>query len=878
MASGNEGKPVENRELVDVEEQLVRKLKSLGYQVDRDVTLQGKFKTEYTFNLVARKSNGLTSFITAIGVIKHEDNQPIGLNEVFEFDDKCYNCDISDKVLIALPGLDSVATQFAKGQQVRVLSGESLKEFLQLPLPRRAKKSIVIKFDSREQLSASLTELGYTVENDSKVKGRSGAQYSFDILAREDDGFMPHQLAVDVLTGEQVSREEVSAFDTKAYDAGIEHKVLLVSGELAAEAAQLARKQKVTVIKLGSRSQEIFIGGEAPEEVAEKAKAPAEEAVAEEVVEEVKEAVAREKGVKKAEAEKTEAEKAEAPAEEEAPLGDVSTIESAIAELLTKAPKPKAKGKARAEAAAPAEVEAEAKPKEKGKKVRLLKQAIPPEVLKLIPESTARRFVVMPMSISGHTLQMAMANPADIFALQILEYQSKMRIKPIAAEEKEIQEAIDFNYKGFGKIQEQLAYIPGDLTTADEADLVASTADAPVSNALRLIIDEAAKARSSDIHIEPEEDRLRVRYRIDGVLQETMSLPMNIHSALVSRIKIMSDLNIADHIRPQDGQFTIETGGREIDIRVATCPTVHGEQAVLRLLDKTLAARELPQLGFLPEVQARYEDMLRVPFGMIIVSGPTGSGKTTTLYASINQLDKVSRKIITIEDPVEYRFPNIVQMQVNPKAGFTFATALRSILRLDPDVILVGEIRDTETARIAVQSALTGHLVLASLHANDAVGVVYRLVDLGIERFLVASAVIGTVAQRMLRRICPDCAHYVKAPRMEQLAYDKYIGEKREEFLYGSGCEPCAYSGYRGRVGMFEVLHMTDELRTLILKGSSDVEFRKQALKEGMVPLITDGFLKVKIGTTTPAEVLRSAYTVEEEGKKAEVVEEEQEQ
>jgi general secretion pathway protein E len=486
----------------------------------------------------------------------------------------------------------------------------------------------------------------------------------------------------------------------------------------------------------------------------------------------------------------------------------------------------------------------------------------------------------MPMSISGHTLQMAMANPADIFALQILEHQSKMRIKPIAAEEKEIQEAIDFNYKGFGKIQEQLAYIPGDLTTAQDADLVASTADAPVSNALRLIIDEAAKSRASDIHIEPEEDRLRVRYRIDGVLQETLSLPMNIHSALTSRIKIMSDLNIADHIRPQDGQFTIETGGRDIDVRVATCPTVHGEQTVLRLLDKTLAARELAKLGFLPEVQARYEDMLRVPFGMIIVSGPTGAGKTTTLYASINQLDKVSRNIITIEDPVEYRFPNINQMQVNPKAGFTFATALRSILRLDPDVILVGEIRDTETARIAVQAALTGHLVLCSLHANDAVGVVYRLIDLGIEPFLVASAIIGTVAQRMLRRICTDCAHYVKAPKMEQVAYEKQIGEKREEFLYGSGCEPCAYSGYRGRVGMFEVLHMTDGLRTLILKGSSDVEFRKEALAEGMVPLITDGFLKVKQGTTTPAEVLRSAYTIEEEGKKKEeeVVEEEQEQ
>jgi general secretion pathway protein E len=326
----------------------------------------------------------------------------------------------------------------------------------------------------------------------------------------------------------------------------------------------------------------------------------------------------------------------------------------------------------------------------------------------------------------------------------------------------------------------------------------------------------------------------------------------------------MSDMNIADHIRPQDGQFTIEASGRPIDVRVATCPTVHGEGTVLRLLDKTLAARELAGLGLRPETLEKYQEMLRVPFGMIVASGPTGSGKTTTLYASINQLDKVSRKIITIEDPVEYRFSNINQIQINPKAGLTFASGLRSILRLDPDIILVGEMRDAETAKIAVQAALTGHLVFSSLHANDAVGVTYRLLDLGIEPFLVASALIGTVAQRMVRRVCPDCAHSITVSKLEQVAYEKEIGEHREEFLYGSGCEPCAYSGYRGRVGMFEVLHMSDELRMLVLRGASNVEFREQAYKEGMVPLIKDGMLKVKEGITTPAEVLRNAYSIEE--------------
>ena len=810
-------------DLQDVEEQFIRKLKALGYEVERHVTLEGKFRTEHTFDLLARKSNGLISYVAAIGIIKHDDGQPIGLGEVFEFDDKCYNCDIWDKVFIALPELDPVASQFARGQQIKILSEENLKEFLALPVAKRGKKTVVVGFDSKEQLLSSLAKVGYTIEQDSKVTGRTGAEYTFDILAREDDGFIPHQLAIDVLTGARVDLEEMSSFEKKAYDTEIQQKVLFISGELTAEAAEFAQQEKINVIRLGSPSKEISIGGEVGEE-----EVPVEEVTAKE--EDVKQE--------------------EVAAEEETRQQGMSAIESALSEILTKAPEPKEEVKSE-----------EAKPKAKAK---LLKKAITPEVLKLVPESTARRFMAIPLSVKGNTVEMAMANPADIFALQILEHQSKMRVKPVVVEEQEIREAIDFNYRGFGQIQEQLAGIPEDMAGGDEMDLIAATADAPVAHALHLIIDEAAKARASDIHIEPEEDRLRVRYRIDGVLQDTLSLPITIHPALTSRIKIMSDMNIADHLRPQDGQFTIEASGRPIDVRVATCPTVHGEGTVLRLLDKTLAARELTGLGLLPETLEKYQEMLRVPFGMVVASGPTGSGKTTTLYASINQLDKVSRKIITIEDPVEYRFPNINQIQINPKAGLTFASGLRSILRLDPDIILVGEIRDAETARIAVQSALTGHLVFSSLHANDAVGVVYRLLDLGIEPFLVASALIGTVAQRMLRRVCPDCGHSITVSKLEQVAYEKEIGEHREEFLYGSGCEPCAYSGYRGRVGMFEVLHMSDELRMLVLRGGGTVEFREQAYKEGMVPLIKDGMLKVKEGMTTPSEVLRNAYSIEE--------------
>jgi general secretion pathway protein E len=283
----------------------------------------------------------------------------------------------------------------------------------------------------------------------------------------------------------------------------------------------------------------------------------------------------------------------------------------------------------------------------------------------------------------------------------------------------------------------------------------------------------------------------------------------------------------------------------------------------LRLLDKSKAIMTLTQLGFLSESLAKYEEMLKVPYGMILVTGPTGAGKTTTLYASLNKLDRKGRNIITIEDPVEYRFKNINQIQINPRAGLTFASGLRSILRLDPDVILVGEIRDAETANIAIQSALTGHLVLSSIHANDAVGVVSRLLDLDIEPFLIASALIGVVAQRMGRRTCPDCAQLVTVPAIEQMAYSKEIGEERSEFSCGSGCEACANTGYRGRVGFFEILHISDEIRTILLSSGTAAQLRTQAINEGMLPLIKDGMLKVKDNVTTPAEVLRNAYTAD---------------
>jgi general secretion pathway protein E len=490
-----------------------------------------------------------------------------------------------------------------------------------------------------------------------------------------------------------------------------------------------------------------------------------------------------------------------------------------------------------------------------------LRQAVQPEALQLIPEVMARRYNAIPISISGHTLKVAMADPTDIFALEAFSALSKKRIKPVAAGAMEVRSAIDFNYKSHGEIEKQVSSISIPVDAIDETLAIDAAIDAPLAQALNLIIEEAVRSRSSDIHIEPEEDRVRVRYRIDGTLHDIMSLPLNIHRAIISRIKILADMNIADHHRAQDGQFSTEAKGREIDIRVATSPTVLGEMAVLRLLDKSQATLGLAQLGFLPDSLEKYEKLLKVPYGMILISGPTGAGKTTTLYASINSLDTMGRNIITIEDPAEYRFRDINQIQVNPQAGITFAKGLRAILRLDPDIIMVGEIRDTETTSIAIQSALTGHLMLSSIHASDAASVLTRLIDLEVEPFLIASSVIGIVAQRMVRRTCPDCSHLIEAPMIEQMAYQRELAEKRTEFHYGTGCTSCSYTGYLGRTGIFEILLVSDNIRALLIKQSSSSDIRAQALAEGMASMMNDGMRKVKAGITTPAEVLRSAYS-----------------
>lgn len=495
-------------------------------------------------------------------------------------------------------------------------------------------------------------------------------------------------------------------------------------------------------------------------------------------------------------------------------------------------------------------------------RLNVLVQAPAPEALQLISENLARKYQVVPLAVEDHTLRVAMVEPDNILAIEALEALTKMRISPVSASALDVREAIDFNYTAFGEIAKHF----GSIVTIKEAislDRAAAAVadDSPLARALNLLTHEAVKARASDIHVEPEADRIRIRYRIDGILHEISSLPLGAHGPLISRIKILANMNIADPRRPQDGQFSFRAKGRDIDVRVATIATVHGEMAVLRLLDKSMAVLSLDQLGFLPDSRKRFERVLMAPYGMALLSGPTGAGKTTTLYAAVNSLDMVGRNIITIEDPVEYRFEKINQIHINPRAGVTFASGLRAIVRLDPDVILVGEIRDRETAEIATQSALTGHLVLSSVHANDTVGVLFRLMDLGVEPFMICSAVNGIVAQRMVRRLCHQCAQKVAAPLVEQIAYHRETGEYRTEFYYGAGCKACTYTGYLGRTAIFEILLISDEIKRLLASGAPAADIREKAIAEGMVTLARDGMLKAKAGITTPNEVLRNAYS-----------------
>ena len=496
--------------------------------------------------------------------------------------------------------------------------------------------------------------------------------------------------------------------------------------------------------------------------------------------------------------------------------------------------------------------------------VNLKKHEVDARAVELLPETLCRELVAVPLQVQDGSLVVAMADPGNIQTIDRLAAHTRRMIEPVLALKQDIQEAIDINYRVSGEIEQQLSQLPTWGGVQEQTDSISAEAiaQAPVVRIVDLVIRQAARDRASNIHVEPQEDGVRIRFRIDGILHEVMTLPTGVHSALLSRLKIMAGLNIAERRRPQDGQITFKDQERSLDIRVATSNTVNGEMAVLRLLDKTFAFLTLPELGFFPDALEKYRPMLKTPFGMILISGPTGSGKTTTLYASINQLDSVGRNIITIEDPVEYHFANINQMQVNTQAGVNFATGLRACMRLDPNIILVGEIRDKETAQVGVQAALTGHLVLSSVHANDALGVIYRLIDLGVEPFLVASAVIGIVAQRMVRRICSNCGHLTSVSTEEQLAYEREMGESRSQFLYGDGCGLCAQTGYLGRGGIYEVLLMSESIRRLILEGRGPDEIRAQALKEGLVSLWHDGMLKVKAGNTTPYEVIRNVFSI----------------
>ena len=895
------------KQMDQVADRFIERLKSQGYVITEDFTTEGKSGIGRTFDYFVNRTYGFLTYTVAIDVITNAEDPEVSLQKLFAFEDKCSDCSIEYRAIIAVPRLSVVAAQFAQKDGVKVFDRQMMEAFLaRPPLTQQVPVDLPSRFVGKSELAEALRLLGYQVEEGAKLVGSSGTQYVFDALASLDDGFLTSRLGIDYVVGDGVDLGQVSLFDVKCSDAGIKEKALLVSGKLTAAAREFVEQHGIQVVNLDEEAEsaetlakatqspkgftmrsvvdQLLVSQKKPKIVdenkksvsgREKATVPEEVLGAEPAVEEtmvmeagaIVEKPVMAQGLSKPVVEETAVEKpvAEAKAqvgptvvsEQLRPLkplkpvvkkrsvSPVSDVQAKKSSVVSEPPKPVVE-------------EVVEKPKVK------LRKAARPEALRLIPESTARKFTVIPLNIADNILEVAMVNPSDMMTIQILEHQSKMRVKAVAADKKEIQEAIDFNYKGFGQIAEQISRID---TGADAAggnvDLVAATANAPVAAALNLIVEEAVKARASDIHIEPEEKRLRIRYRIDGVLHEVMSLPIKIHPSLTSRVKVMSDLNIADHLRPQDGQFSIEVKDKSIDVRVATSPTVHGETVVMRLLDKSVAVMDLPQLGFSPEALKKYEKMLEVPFGMILISGPTGSGKTTTLYASVNTLDKVTRNIITVEDPVEYRFENIKQIQVNPKAGLTFASALRSMMRLDPDIILVGEIRDAETATIAVKSALTGHLVLSSIHANDAIGVVYRLLDLGVEPFMVASVITGTVAQRMARRICLNCAAEVKASPAEQAAYHSATGEDLESFLSGSGCDLCAYSGYRGRLGLYEVLTMSDRLKAMILKGASASEVKEQAVEEGMITLLKDGMIKVKEGRTTVSEVLRNAYSME---------------
>ena len=486
-------------------------------------------------------------------------------------------------------------------------------------------------------------------------------------------------------------------------------------------------------------------------------------------------------------------------------------------------------------------------------------------VIDLVPEELARKHELVPILKIGNRLTCAMVDPWNVFALDELRLKTNLVIEPAVATETEVRKALDQYYGAKGSIEDMIKSIDKQKladTKGKEFDLKElqdKVKEPVVIKLVNLIILKAIREGASDIHLEPEGESLTLRFRVDGVLHEESSPPKYLQSFIISRVKILAELDIAERRIPQDGRFSIKIENREIDIRVSCVPTIHGENLVLRLLDATNSILKLPELGFSKETLDRYQKLLAKPHGILLVTGPTGSGKTTTLYGSLDKINSVERNIITVEDPVEYRLTGIRQIQVNPKVNLTFANGLRSILRQDPDVIMVGEIRDRETAEIATHAALTGHLVFSTLHTNDAAGAVSRLIDLGVEPFLISSSLSGILAQRLVRKICADCKEeYVpSADAIKGLGPQFSVEKEKVKFYRGKGCGHCSKSGYKGRIGIFELLVPDEKIRNLIVSKSSMEELRKQAKVSGMTSLKEDGIRKALEGATTIEEVLR---------------------
>ena len=500
---------------------------------------------------------------------------------------------------------------------------------------------------------------------------------------------------------------------------------------------------------------------------------------------------------------------------------------------------------------------------------------VDPSVIRLIPQDTAVRYQVVPLSRVGSTLTIAMTDPTNVFAMDDIKFMTGFNIEPVVAPESAVNEAIS---KFYGEAQsvEELTKVMKDLAGEEAADLELAAEEqemdlaaleraaeeAPIIKLVNLILTDAVKRGASDIHIEPYEKELRVRFRVDGILQEVMSPPLKLRDAIASRIKIMSKLDISEKRLPQDGRIMIKyrKGGgiKELDFRVSTVPTLHGEKIVMRLLDKENLRLDMTKLGFERESLDKYERSILRPYGMVLVTGPTGSGKTNTLYSSVARLNTIETNIMTAEDPVEFQLQGINQVQMKEQIGLNFAAALRAFLRQDPNIILVGEIRDFETAEIAVKAALTGHLVLSTLHTNDAPSTISRLMNMGVEPFLVATSVNLICAQRLVRRVCQECKEPLEIPPQALIDAGYTPEEAGTTVIYhGRGCAKCNKGGYKGRVGLYEVMEVTDDLRELILVGASAVELKKKALEQGMISLRRSGLTKVALGQTTLEEVVR---------------------